>query len=112
MALDGGRRDEGRGDEGRGDRLLKSRGFWWLGNGFVLQLAHKTITAAGKRLDIPRLGRTVPQCSSNLVYGEVDAVFEVDKGGVLPEAALDLITAHKLIGMLDQKCEHSERLRL
>jgi hypothetical protein len=30
----------------------------------------------------------------------------------LPEAALDLFTAHKLIGMLDQKREHPARLRL
>jgi hypothetical protein len=39
-------------------------------------------------------------------------MFEVDKGGVLPEAALDLFTTHNLVGMLDQKCEHSERLWL
>jgi hypothetical protein len=78
----------------------------------LLQLAHKTITAPGKGLDISGFGRTVAQGDSNLVYGEVDAMFEVDKGGVLPEAALDLFTAHKLIGMIDQKREHPERLRL
>ena len=39
-------------------------------------------------------------------------MFEVYEGRVLPETALDLFTAHKLVGMLDQKCKHSERLRL
>ena len=92
--------------------MLESRGFGWLGNGFLLQTAHKTIAAPGKGLDISGFGRTVPQGDSNLVYGEVDAMFEVDKGRVLPEAALDLFTAHKLTSMLDQKCEHPERLRL
>ena len=107
------RRGEGGGDEKRFDGLLESWGFRWLGNGVLLQeLAHKTIAATGKGLHISGFGCAVPQRGSNLVYGEVDAMFEVDKGGVLPETALDLFTAHKLVGMLDQKCEHSERLWL
>ena len=92
--------------------MRESWGFRGLGNVFLLQLAHKTIAAAGKGLDISRFGRAVPKRGADLVYGEVDAMFEVDKGGVLPEAPLDLFAAHKLVGMLDQKREHSERLWL
>ncbi len=78
----------------------------------MFQLAYKTIAAAGKGLDIAGFGRAVSQRGANLVYGEVDAMLEVDKRRVLPEAALDFFTAHQLIGMLDQKGEHPERLRL
>src|ERR1700722_1990696 len=106
------RMGESRGNNSGVARLLESWGIRWLRNGFLLELAHEPIAAAGKGLDISGFGRTVPQRGSNLVYGEVDAMFEVDKGGVLPEAALDLFATHKLVGMLDQKCEHSERLRL
>ena len=66
MALTSG--DESWRDENRVDRLLDSRGFRGLGNGFLLQLAHKTVAAAGKGLDISGFGRTVPQRRSNLVY--------------------------------------------
>jgi hypothetical protein len=54
------RRGESRGNDSGVDRLLESWGFRWLGNGFLLQLAHKTIAAAGKGLDISGFGRTVP----------------------------------------------------
>ena len=72
-------------DDSTGDRSLESWGhFRQRAERVRFQFAYKAIAASGKSLDIAGFSCTVSQRGANLVYGKVDAMFEVDKGRVLP----------------------------
>ena len=77
-----------------------------------LDRGEEAVTAAGESLDKAGLFRVVRERRANLVDREVDAVFEIDEGGVRPEVQADLFARDHPAGALSEKLKQAEGLRL
>jgi len=77
-----------------------------------LDQGEEAVTAAGESLDKAGLFRIVRERRANLVDREVDAVFEIDEGGVRPEVEADLFARDHPAGALSEKLKQAEGLRL
>src|SRR5262249_48257942 len=77
-----------------------------------LDRGEEAVTAAGESLDKAGFFRVVRERRANLVDREVDAVFEIDKGGVCPQVQADLFARDHPAGALGEKLKQAEGLRL
>src|SRR6516164_3785702 len=77
-----------------------------------LDRGEKAVTAAGESLDKAGLFRVVRERRANLVDREVDAVFEIDEGGVRPQVEADLFARDHPAGALGEKLKQAKGLRL
>ena len=74
-------------------------------------VGEKSITPTGNGLDEARILRRVAQRFTNLVYGFVDAVVEVDDR-LAPEFLVQLLPGYQLSGFLQQHRQDLKRLLL
>ena len=77
-----------------------------------LDRGEEAVTAAGESLDKTGPFRVVRERRANLVDREVDAVFEIDEGGVRPQVEANLFARDHPAGALGEKLKQAEGLRL
>jgi len=92
-----------RGLEGVGQRVAAVLG---------LNRREESVATAREGLDIAGLLRVVRERRANLVDREIDAVFEIDEGGIGPQMEANLFARDHPAGALGEKLEQAEGLRL
>src|SRR5215471_9163025 len=90
------------------DWKCRSRGVWLS----TLDGCNETVTAARNRLNKTRSGCRISECVSQLPDRRVNALIEVDKVALWPEALAYFFTAHNFAGPLEQHRKKAERLIL
>ena len=76
-----------------------------------LELCDETVAAAGYGFDESWIIRFIAQCRANLVDGEVDAAFKIDKGVVAPDALVNFLAGDDLSVAFDHQKKDSNLLR-
>jgi hypothetical protein len=74
--------------------------------------ADETVTVARDCLDKAWFLGIIAQCCSNLVDGEVDAAFEIDKGVVSPDVLVNFFAGDDLSSAFYEQEKNSELLPL
>jgi hypothetical protein len=76
-----------------------------------LELCDEAVATAGYGFDESWIIRFIAQGRANLINGEVDAAFKIDKGVVAPDALVNFLTGDDLSGALGQQKKDSNLLR-
>jgi hypothetical protein len=71
-----------------------------------LDLSDKPIAAAAECFDISWFGARIAQCLAKLVYGFVQAVFELNVNPIGPQTPPQILAAYQRSGMLNQDSQY------
>ncbi len=68
----------------------------------TIQYSYEAVSAPRHCFDIPGTVGCIVQASSELIYGRVQAMLEIDKGPLLPDSLMQLLVRNHVACMIQQ----------